>query len=188
MLADLRRTLPSLTHATVLARAGGQPTYDVAETAAADNVRALRDRAGRARRAAAGRARTTARRVPGEQAVEGEVRGARASSRDLPLEDYDRLNAGQVVTQLTDLSQLQLRTVAAYERRHRNRRSVLERIEALEGEEPWTGYDDLDDGAVIERLRATDEATVARVREYEGRHRRRVAVLEAAQHELSRSS
>jgi ferritin-like metal-binding protein YciE len=39
MLEDLRRHLPALTHATVLAQAGGQPTYDVGETGAADAAR-----------------------------------------------------------------------------------------------------------------------------------------------------
>jgi hypothetical protein len=76
--------------------------------------------------------------------------------------------------------------VAAYERAHRNRRTVLERIAALEGPEPVDGYDELSEAAAIARLREADEATVARIRDYESRHRRRVAVLEAAQNERSR--
>jgi ferritin-like metal-binding protein YciE len=39
MLEELRRHLPALTHATVLARAGGRPTYDASETGAADAAR-----------------------------------------------------------------------------------------------------------------------------------------------------
>jgi ferritin-like metal-binding protein YciE len=39
MLEDLRRHIPALTHATVLAQAGGQPTYDVSSTGAADTAR-----------------------------------------------------------------------------------------------------------------------------------------------------
>jgi ferritin-like metal-binding protein YciE len=39
MLDELRRHIPALTHATVLAQAGGQPTYDVSSTGAADTAR-----------------------------------------------------------------------------------------------------------------------------------------------------
>jgi ferritin-like metal-binding protein YciE len=106
--------------------------------------------------------------------------------RGEPLAGYDRLNAGQVAARLSDLTQAQLRAVAAYERAHRNRRTVLERISALEGAEPVDDYDELSEAAAIGRLREADEATVARIRDYESRHRRRVAVLEAAHRELSR--
>jgi ferritin-like metal-binding protein YciE len=106
--------------------------------------------------------------------------------RGEPLPGYDRLNAGQVAARLSDLGQAELRVVAAYERAHRNRRTVLERIAALAAPEPVDGYDDLSEAAAIARLRESDEATVARIRDYETRHRRRVAVLEAAHRELSR--
>jgi ferritin-like metal-binding protein YciE len=241
MLAELREHIPALTTATVLARAGGRPSYDIRETGAADGVRAVRDEAGeavrtaadvagaaaeetaerteRAARRAAGAARSTADAA--ESAVEGAERAGRAAvegaqetglaaveeageqvrrggaaveeaattirARDLPIADYDRLNAGQVVTRLTDLSQAELATVAAFERRRRKRRSVLERIENLQGPEPWPGYDQQSEADVIARLRDADEAALSAVRDYEGRHRRRVAVLEAAQQQLSRS-
>jgi ferritin-like metal-binding protein YciE len=106
--------------------------------------------------------------------------------RGEPLAGYDRLNAGQVAARLSDLTQAQLRAVATYERAHRHRRTVLERISALEAAEPVDGYDELSEVAAIARLREADEATVARIRDYESRHRRRVAVLEAAHRELSR--
>jgi ferritin-like metal-binding protein YciE len=216
MLAELREHLPLLTDATVLARAGGQPSYDLRETGAADAVRKVRDEgqdageaaasvargaAGRARRqastaaervedageAAAQEAKKQVRKVPGEKALEGQVRGATVRARDLPIADYDRLNAGQVVTRLTDLTQLQLAMVATYEQRRRKRRSVLERIESLQGQEPWAGYDEQAEADVIAGLRERDAATLSAVRDYEGRHRRRVAILEAAQQELARS-
>ena len=205
MLADLRALIPSLTQAAVLARAGGEPSYDLSTTGAADNVRELGGRAqqagrsarGRAQgsgRAAAGRARQAgrgaaqrARTVPGEQAVEGEVRGATAGGDDLPIANYDDLNAGQIVSRLSDLSQLELRTVAAYERRHRNRRTILSRLENLQADEPWAGYDELTAEQVTQRLGDADEATAGRVREYEGRHQRRVSILEAAQRRLARA-
>jgi ferritin-like metal-binding protein YciE len=107
---------------------------------------------------------------------------------DFPIPGYDRLNAGQVVSRLSELGQAQLGVVAERERSRRTpRRSVLERIAALEAPEPLPGYDELSEAEAIERLSAAPEAAVARVRDYESRHRRRVAVLEAAQRELSRS-
>jgi ferritin-like metal-binding protein YciE len=101
----------------------------------------------------------------------------------LPIAGYDDLNAGQVAARLSDLSQTELAAVLAYERAHRNRRSVVERVEALTAPEPWDGYDDADVTEILARL---DEPTAGTVRDYESRHRRRVTVLEAAQRELSR--
>jgi ferritin-like metal-binding protein YciE len=147
MLAALRALIPDLTGATVAARAGGWPSYSVAETGAADAVR--------------------------------------AATSDTPFPGYDDLNAGQVAARLSEASQQELQAVAAYERANRNRRTVLERVEALTADEPWPGYDDDTPGEIVRRVRL-GEAMAARVRDYESRHRRRVTVLEAAQAELTR--
>jgi ferritin-like metal-binding protein YciE len=95
----------------------------------------------------------------------------------LPIAGYDDLNAGQVVARLSELGQDELATVLAYERANRNRRTIVERAEDLTAEEPWPGYDDADVTAVLAGI---DSTTANAVREYESRHRRRVAVLEAA--------
>src|SRR4051812_40681418 len=73
--------------------------------------------------------------------------------RGEPLAGYDRLNAGQVAARLSELGQAQLRAVGAYERAHRYRRAVLERISALEGPEPVDGYDELSEAGAIARMR-----------------------------------
>jgi len=148
MLAALRELIPTLTNATVAARAGGEPSYDVTTTGAADALR-----------------------------------GAAEQAPELPIEGYDRLNAGQVVARLSDLGQDELATVLAYERANRNRRTIVERGQALTASEPWAGYDEADVAEILSRL---DEAIAGSVRDYESRHRRRVSVLEAAQRELSR--
>jgi ferritin-like metal-binding protein YciE len=49
----------------------------------------------------------------------------------VPIEGYDVLNAGQVIRRLPQLSQDDLARVAAYERGHRNRSGVLNRIDRL---------------------------------------------------------
>ena len=59
MLDDLRRHIPMLTQATVLAQAGGTPTYDIASTGAADAVKTARKRAASTAKRAAKRAPTS---------------------------------------------------------------------------------------------------------------------------------
>jgi ferritin-like metal-binding protein YciE len=54
-----------------------------------------------------------------------------ATNGNLPIPGYDTLNAGQVIRRLPRLSTADLRRVADYERAHRNRSGVLNRIEVL---------------------------------------------------------
>src|SRR5215207_2126512 len=141
MLDALRAEIATLTANAVLTRAGQEPVYE---------------RAGRVRR------------LPGVEAFEGRLRGAAVRARDLPIADYDALNVAKVTARLPELSQAELGTVAAYERRHRKRTTVLERIASLREDEPWAGYDALTATQAVERLREADEDTFARVRDYEG--------------------
>ena len=110
---------------------------------------------------------------------------ATAKRAAFPIEDYDDLNAGQVVARLGDLSQADLATVLTHERANRGRRSILERGENLTATPPWPGYDDASAEDVVARI---DSRHAGAVRDYESRHRRRVTVLEAAQRELSGSA
>jgi hypothetical protein len=50
-----------------------------------------------------------ARKIPGVAAVEGAVTGALATEQDLPITDYDRQTAADVVVRLKQLSQRELR-------------------------------------------------------------------------------
>ena len=68
----------------------------------------------------------------------------------------------------------------AYERANRKRATVIERAQSLQENEPFAGYDDLTAREIAQRVRDADEPTAQRVRDYEGRHQRRVEVLEAA--------
>jgi hypothetical protein len=77
--------------------------------------------------------------------------------------------------------------VVAYERANRKRATVIERAQGLQENEPFPGYDDLTARDVAQRVRDADEATAQKVRDYEGRHQRRVEVLEAASRQLSNS-
>lgn len=189
MLERIERELPALTRAVVEADIKDRGSYDISETGAADavgaTVEAVKDTAKDAAKGARRSATRQARRVPGEAQVEGAVKGAVASEEDLPIADYDALNADEIVKKLPELSQVDLAKVDAYERREVARRTILERTASLRGEEPWPGYDDSNAQEIAERLRDGDDEFAARVREYERAHKARATVLRAAERELA---
>jgi hypothetical protein len=51
---------------------------------------------------------------------------------DLPVQDYDSLAASQVVPRLATLSDDELAAVGAYERAHRNRQTILNKVKQLQ--------------------------------------------------------
>ena len=85
---------------------------------------------------------------------------------------------------LPELSQVDLAKVDAYERRHDNRTTVLDRVSALRGDEPWPGYDELNAGGPAALDEGHDERLEA-VRAYERAHKDRTSVLNAAERELT---
>jgi ferritin-like metal-binding protein YciE len=167
MLAELRQHIPHLGHAAAQARAGRRPSFDWSETGAADAARSA--------------ARGTQRKA-------ATTRRPRVKKPQPPTADYESLTASEAVAKLTDFTQDQLKATIAYERAHRKRTTVIERAQALQESEPFDGYDELTARDVAQRLTDAGEATARRVREYEGRHKRRVEVLEAAQRQLSGAS
>ena len=192
MLQRIERELPALAKAVV----DGRGSYDITETGAADAVReAVEETKQTARsaaretkqtaRGAAQRATRQARRVPGAAQAEGAAQGAVASAEDLPIPDYESLNADDIVARLRDLSQVDLAKVEVYERRTHGRSTVLDRIQSLRGDEPWAGYDEMTAEEIVERLREGDEELAARVRDYERAHKNRATVLRAAEREVA---
>jgi ferritin-like metal-binding protein YciE len=188
ILADERRMLarlldeeiPKLTDAVARAELEGRPSFDATTTGAADAARS----------ATAGAARETTRRATRATRASGGRSGrARSQSRtarsappqEAPIAGYDDLTASEVVERLSGLSQEQLAAVRAYERTHGDRATVLQRVEALSGDEPWPGYDGQDVQEVRAALRDADDAAVERVREYERRHKARAGVIEATE-------
>jgi ferritin-like metal-binding protein YciE len=181
MLARVMRELPKLTAIVVGAEIDGDPSYDITKTGAADTVKAT------ARTATAKTKRTArrARKVPGVARLEGEIKGAVASAEDLAIARYDQLTAEEIAGMLGGLSQIDLAKVHAYERRHQARTTVLSRISALRGEEPWPGYDELTVDEIRTVLVNADDDRRARVRTYERAHKGRAGVLTAAERELA---
>jgi ferritin-like metal-binding protein YciE len=188
MLERVLREIPKLAERVVQAEVRGTPSYDVKATGAADAVRETRDQVEDTVREAGARTRGAARqarKVPGVAQVEGEIKGAVASAEDLPIARYDALNAEEIVGKLSELSQIDLAKVDAYERKNDNRSTVLSRIDALRGDEPWPGYDELNASEVRTALAEADDERARAVRSYERSHKNRAGVLKAAERELA---
>ncbi|MGI8312977.1 hypothetical protein [Saccharopolyspora hattusasensis] len=86
----------------------------------------------------AGQVGEQARRIPGVARAERAMTGRVVDADQLPIADYDSLTAGEVVQRLQGLSQRELQKVAGYEKRHRARATVLNRIDELLAKSPTT--------------------------------------------------
>ena len=197
VLADERRMLdrvlkeiPRLTDAVARAEFDGNGSYDMTETGAADAVRAAGGGAKRtARKGTAGARRSArqARKVPGVARAEGTVKGAVASESDLAISAYDSLGADDILEKLPELSQVELARIAAYEAKNQNRSTITSKVESLQGDEPWPGYDELGVDEVRAVLSEGDEGRIKDVRTYERRHKDRAGVMQATERELSKA-
>ncbi len=188
MLERILREIPALTEAVVRADVRGEGSYDVTETGAADAVREVGNTAKRTASATTTRAKRAtrqARKVPGVARAEGQIKGAMASAEDLAIPNYDSLTADEIVEKLPELSQIELAKIDAYERKHQNRATVLNRIASLRGEEPWPGYDELTVSEIESVLREGADDVAKKVREYERAHKHRAGVLRVAEQELA---
>ncbi len=125
-----------------------------------------------------------ARKVPGVAQTEGQVKGVVAEERDIPIADYDKQNAGDIVARLGELSQIDLAKVDSYERKHANRKGVLDKVASLRGDEPWPGYDELNADEVQKAVSGATDKRLARIRDYERKHKDRKQVLETLEKEL----
>ena len=186
MLARITRELPKLTDAVVRADVKGEHSFDITETGAADAARATGQKAASTARkttAKAKRQSRQARKVPGVARAEGAAKGAVASEGDLAIARYDSLTVEEINGRLASLSQIDLAKVAAYERKNQNRTTIVDRISALQGDEPWAGYDELTVSEVQAVIGEGDETRIKKVRSYERAHKNRAGVLEAAERE-----
>ena len=188
MLERIMREIPKLTDSVIGADVEGEPSYEITETGAADAARELAREVKRTARETQTRARRTARqarRVPGVAQLEGQIKGAVASEEDLAIAGYDSLTAEEIIGKLPELSQIDLAKIDSYERKNDNRTTVLSRITALRGEEPWAGYDELTVAEIEAFLGESDKRHVKDVVAYERAHKNRAGVLRSAEHETA---
>ena len=189
MLDRLSKEIPRLTDAMARAEFDGEGSYEVSETGAADAVRKVGGTAKRTARKGTGKARGTARqarKIPGVARAEGVVKGAVASESDLAISGYNSLSANDILEKLPELSQVDLAKVDAYERKNENRSTITSRIDSLQGDEPWPGYDELRVDEVRAVLSEGDEQRVKNARAYERKHKARAGVIQAIDRELSK--
>jgi len=104
--------------------------------------------------------------------------GREGGEAKFPIRHYDRLNAKRVNEKLPQHSQVELDAIETYERSHKDRSTVLQRLRYLRGPEPLEGYDALDEDDVPAALQDADVKTLDGVRDYERKLRRRSLVLE----------
>jgi ferritin-like metal-binding protein YciE len=210
MLTRILREIPKLADAVVGADVRGHGSYDVSTTGAGQVVRAagaeakstVRETEATAKRTIRGAqadaktaARKTtattkrnarnARKVPGVAQAEGQIKGAIAGETDLAIANYDSLTAEEIISRLPSLSQIDLAKIDSYERKNQDRATVLSRVTALRGDEPWPGYDELTVAEVQAVLAEGDDERVKQARSYERSHKNRAGVMNAAERDLS---
>lgn len=179
MLKRVLAEIPRLTDAVARAEFDDDGSYDVTDTGAAKTVRKA---GGKAKRTA-----RQARKAPGVARAEGTVEGAVASESDLAIANYDSLSVEDLTDKLSELSQIDLAKVNAYERKNQDRSTVTSRINSLQGGEPWPGYDALGVEEVRAALSESDEQRIKDVRSYERKHKARAGVIEATERELTKA-
>jgi hypothetical protein len=106
---------------------------------------------------------------------------------DDALLGYAKLNERHAIAALGPLNQVELTAIECFERTHRGRVPVLDKLRYLRDPEPLPGYDALEPDAIGERLAGVDATRVKAVREYERKHQNRPPVnakVASALHEL----
>ena len=98
----------------------------------------------------------------------------------LPIADYEALDEKSVIARFRDLSQVELAEIEAYERAHRSRRVVLNKLRYMRTPEPVAGYDALEPAEIVRLLERADSAGIRAIRDYEGKFRARRQVMNAA--------
>ena len=66
--------------------------------------------------------------------LEGRTEADEAEARALAIPEYDNLSASQVVPRLDGLTADELEAVRRYERKHRHRKTILNRVAQLQAE------------------------------------------------------
>jgi hypothetical protein len=96
----------------------------------------------------------------------------------LPIPGYDRISNKHLIAELSNHSQAELAAIETYERSHKNRSPVFDKLRYLRGKEPIQGYDDLSVDEILTVLAEGDTQTLQKTRLYERKFQRRPEVLE----------
>jgi hypothetical protein len=108
---------------------------------------------------------------------EGNIPEAELSAGDQAVTDrFAKLNERDALAELADLNQAELLAVEDYERSHRGREPVLNKVRYLRTPEPLPGYDNLEPAAIAEALADADAPTIKAARVYERKMQNRPGV------------
>jgi ferritin-like metal-binding protein YciE len=138
-LSDLRELLPQLAR-DVLGASGGSvsPSLDLGQTGAVEAARSaaseVRESVDDAAERVSRRARDTARRIPAPEPASPRPGGeaeAPAGGAEAPIEGYEELTVEQILPKLRLLTATELARVEEFERAHRGRKRVLDRVAKL---------------------------------------------------------
>jgi hypothetical protein len=109
------------------------------------------------------------------QSSAGKADGSDASE---PLPGYDRISVKHLIPVLSKHSQEELTAIDTYERSHKKRSPVFDKLRYLRGKEPLQDYDTLGVKEILTGLEGADTAMLRRTRVYERKFQRRPDVLE----------
>jgi hypothetical protein len=118
----------------------------------------------------------------------GSATAGSATEGELSIPDYGRLDDKEVGARLHELSQEELTALDGYERSHRARPTVLNKLRYMRTSEPLPGYDTLGPEQIVEALAGADTETVKSVRDYERKFGGRREVLDEAARVLPTST
>jgi hypothetical protein len=106
---------------------------------------------------------------------------------EFPIRGYDKLDPREIGARLDGLSQVELAAVEAYERSHRDRPQVLDKLRYMRMNEPLPDYDTLSPAQISQALAGADAETVKGVRDYERKFGHRPEVMDEAARVLAKA-
>lgn len=108
----------------------------------------------------------------------GRTDDSETDDSQLPIPGYDRIKDKDLIAELSKHSQAELAAIETYERSHKERLAVFDKLRYLRGQEPLQRYDALSVKEILAGLEGADTATLQRTRVYERKFQRRPDVLE----------
>jgi hypothetical protein len=101
-----------------------------------------------------------------------------AAGDPLPYPGYDHHSDSQIVAELHEHSQVELAAVEEYERAHKARKPVLDKLHFLRRSEPLEGYDALSVEQILAAAKTADLDTLDHIWYYESKFGQRPDVLD----------
>jgi hypothetical protein len=102
----------------------------------------------------------------------------RSDDGQLPIPGYDRIGDKDLIAELSKHSQVELTAIETYEKSHKERVPVFDKLRYLRGQEPLQGYDTLSVQEILAELEGADSEMLQTTRVYERKFQKRPDVLD----------